>query len=172
VDNLYEMFAPPLHYNHVRGIKSRIYTYDTWFNTVLQKAEKSKIPLAEQMDNEAWYLYRMNNLNDYLLYHGPEHYRLNILTSSQWSASIRKKAEEKGIAFEDMVNGDANYMFEHEFPDLYQKHALFKSIKAGIRDDTVLLSALREKAALFYMTDEEIILSEAEAMIRDSLHTD
>jgi len=161
VDNIYELytpnFEPDYHYKFENDVRMNLGKFDE----LAQQAIKSELSLEEIIYNEADYMFATENLPKYVEHVGPEYYKKTILSDTIWMKEIERKAKTNEISTEEMLEIDANYMFKNQFPEVYNRYYGIQQNKEVIRNDSSWMESIRQKAAHYYLTIDEMIHQDA-----------
>lgn len=162
VDNLYKIYGITSKYDKLYDFMAGIWNYTEWFDLIIEKSEKRKIPLSEMLELEARYVYQMTDPDAYMTLHGQEHFEWAIRNDREWFKQVQTKAEEKAIALDDMIRLDADYVFKTSHPEAYERHQRIAQNKQLILQDSLLLEKVRQEAAYYCLTLDEMLQIEAE----------
>ncbi|MEZ5146596.1 MAG: hypothetical protein R2759_05790 [Bacteroidales bacterium] len=165
VNKLYDIYGIKSKYDKVYDIMNGITAYSVWFDNMVRQAEDNAIPLSEVLTLNARYIYETDNLEDYLILRGQEHFEEKIRHDSNWMLSVRKKAIENNISEKEMIQREATYMFQSDHPDSFEKHQKLRQFKAEIKDDPIRYKELQIKASYYFLTVDEMLQIEAEKML-------
>jgi len=161
VDNIYELytpnFEPDYHYRFENNVRMNLGTFDE----LAQQAIESELSLEEIIYNEADYIFSTENLSKYVEYAGPEYYIKTILSDTNWMQEVESKAKAKEITTDQMLELDANHMFNNQFPEVYKKYYGILKNKEVIRNDSIWMDSIRQKAAHYYLTIDEMVHQDA-----------
>jgi hypothetical protein len=164
VDNLFKIYGITSKYDKLYDIKASIWIYSTWFDMVVDKAAKNRITLEEMLELEAGYVYQMNDPEAYMTLKGQEHFERSIRHDPNWLNHVRSKAEERGLALDEMISLEADYVFKTNHPEAYETYHQILLNKQMILQDSLLLEKVTKEAAHYYLTLDEMLQIEAERM--------
>lgn len=162
VDDLMALYGPQYSQDLITRNKTRILKLDPWFEEVMAKAGEKGISLGEMLDMTAHHMLEQKDPEHYYGLFGPEHFIRNIRMNEAWMEKLRISAEEQGISIEQRIRQEAEYILQANYPRAMEKYRLLEEIKAGIRADSSWHAHILEKAAHWYMTEEEMIQADAE----------
>jgi hypothetical protein len=162
VDDLINIYGIQYSRNRLTAYKTRIANLGSWFMQVAEKAENKGISIGEMLERDARYLLLQEDPEEYYSIFGPEPVIERIRSDDSWYAGIREKAADKGISVEEQLMEEAIYILETEYPGALRKYRRVNEVMAAIRADSSWHSYVIEKAARYYMTEEEMVRAEAE----------
>lgn len=165
VDNLYKIYGIRSKYDKVYDYKGEIWIYTEWFNQVVEKAKQRNITVAEMLDLEAKYVYMTREVENYLICMGPAHYARLMRSDCNWLSQIQKKADEKQIGLDEMINIEAEYMLKTEHPDAFKTWMQIEQNKIQIKNDSLHFAKVKQAASYYYKTVDEMLQIEAEKML-------
>lgn len=167
IDMVYAIYAPGWLRDEVYININRILSNEQWFTDLIKKAEQQGQPLSVVLEREARYLYFKEKPANYFLEFGIEHYMNVILDDSTWYDYIVDKAEQNDIPVEEQLRGDAEFVFWHDHPALFN---IFKGIASIIREfesDEKSMEILAKEAAHYGSPYESYIRSKAFHLYRE-----
>lgn len=95
----------------IKEYEMKIKKDPAWMEQIKQKAIQNQVPVEEQLNKDAWFLYESeygsNEVKEAL-----EGIRHRIKASLEWLKQIKTKAKEKNISIEEMLELDAKYVYD------------------------------------------------------------
>jgi len=162
INDLYKLYGCITDYDMIHDRRIDITRDNQWFADVIHKARLNGISLEEMITRDALYMMRTFDLPSYLALEGPAYYEELIRNDQNWLRDIRTKADERGLSLDEMIHEDARYMLEKEYPEIARRYYYIENAMAEIRADSVEMAIVREKAAGYYLKEEEMIRYMAE----------
>ncbi len=156
-DQLYGLYTPDHLQDPVYDYINKIMKHGPWYADVIEKARINGISLEEALVLDAKYVYHLDDTASFMIRYGPWYYSRMISNDPAWMRSIREKAVSQGITEQQMLEKDALYLFQKNFPDYYDINRGIDKMQAGLRTDLTRLDSIR-KVAGFYRFDEEELL--------------
>ncbi len=161
IDRAFEAFTPELEpdrlYNYENGVRLNI----GFFDSLAYEANARHQSLEDLVRKEADYQFMTSETDNYLEIHGPEYFERIIRQDTGWMNAVKRKAELKNIPVDSMVYSDADYMFHKDKPDIRDKFMAVKQYEHMIRSDSMAMAEVRQKAASYYLTTDEMVRQEA-----------
>ncbi len=161
IDQLFEMFAPQLYKDEVYDMENNVRSLQEWMAQIRTKAATAGVSIQEAIRRDALYMMELQSKENLAFQIGPEFYIRMIKSSGEWMDMIRKKALVKKVTIEKMIELDARYMFEQEFPETWKKYQYFEALKNDIRKHPGNMKAIRNNP--WYLSEEEMLRQEARA---------
>ncbi|MCF8367392.1 MAG: hypothetical protein K9G76_00020 [Bacteroidales bacterium] len=165
IDKLYALYGENSVYDKTYNYKANIWIYTEWIDKVIAKAENQGIPFEIILEKEANYVYHENEPENYMTFRGQKHYEEAIRADQNWLNLVRAKAEEKGLSLDETVSMEADYMFKTNFPDAYNRFQQINHYKEQLKNDSLLIEKIKDKAEGLYLTLDEMLQIEAEKML-------
>ena len=165
IDDAYVLYAPYSEFENILKIRNGICSYNVWFNSIIEKANRRNISVGEMLDLEAEYAYSQENLDKLLTFKGQEYFEKEIKRNKILLKSVKAKAEGKNISLEKMIPVYADYLFKTEHPEIYEKYKVFEKQKQLILNDSLLTEEIKISAQKYYLTFDEMLQIEAEKII-------
>lgn len=162
VDDLMGFYGLPQSRNELTRIKTGILNNLGWFASLIEEAEEKGISLAEIIDRHAHYLFMTSDPETYYGTYGPEPIINSILINEEWYGNIKKSAAEKGISVEERMMSEARWTLGNKHPDALAKYDRVQQIMINIRSDEKWYRYVTAKAGRYFMTEEEMVRTEAE----------
>lgn len=139
-----------------------ILSTDGWFAELIEDAGRDDKLLSELLMYHADYQVYQTDRDAYLNYHGVHSIEKNIRADENWFAKVEKKANDKGISVDEAVEADARWVFENNYPDLFEKWTFRENVKNTILNDPQWLLKTEDKARKRYLSLDEMMDLEAE----------
>ena len=165
VDNLYKLYGLSSKYEKVYDYKANICIYSQWFNDIIAKAKHNHISISEMLDREARYLFLKTEPDTYMVMHGYAYYTRLIRSDAKWLALVQYKADKEHVSLDERPDTVEKYMFGKENPEAYKAWQQIELNKEQIRNDSLHLERVKQKAAYYYLSLEEMLQIEAERMM-------
>ncbi|MEN8225298.1 MAG: hypothetical protein ABFS05_08055 [Bacteroidota bacterium] len=162
IDDLWEHYGVKSTFDEIDRKKTRIINLDGWFKRILSDASKTGHTIDEELTNEAIYLLQKEHPEMYYSLFGPQAKVAMIRNSPEWFAQIKKSAEEKKISVEEALYNNARYVMWKNHPEALKKYDRILQIEKNIRSDSAWHAHILEKAARYFMTEEEMLRADAE----------
>jgi len=142
IDGLYALYTPDWLKDPVYDNINAIMRNDEWYDGIIEKAQNKGIYLEEALQEEGRYMIYNNNRAEFMIRYGPEHFKRIISQDSGWMDHIREKAAGQGLTEDEMLLKDALYVFQQEYPALYEMNRGIAEVKERISlRDSILLKA-------------------------------
>ncbi|MBW6460852.1 MAG: hypothetical protein K0B08_09780 [Bacteroidales bacterium] len=142
IDRLYALYTPDWLKDPVYDNINAIMRNDELFDGIIEKAQHKGISLEAALQMEGRYMIYNNNRTEFMIRFGPEHFKRIISQDPGWMKHIREKAAGQGVAVEETLLKDALYIFEQEYPVLYEMNRDIEELKERISaGDSILLEA-------------------------------
>jgi hypothetical protein len=164
VDDLIKIYGPTSCLDELTFIKTKILVNQQWFNDVIDRADRSGITIEERLDLEADYVLWNDKPEMHVSIYGPGSVIGSIESDESWMAQIRERAKEEGQDLDERLIMEARYMLDQDHPEALEKYDAITEYSLAIRSDTAWYRKVMEKAARFYLTEEEMIRVEAERL--------
>lgn len=161
IDQLFELFAPQLYKDEVYEMENNVRSLQDWMAQIRVKASAAGVSIEEAIHRDALYMMELKSKENLAFQIGPDYYVRMIQASPEWTDAVRKKALDKKIPFEQMMDLDARYMFEQEFPETWKKYQYFEALKFDISRKPDNMRAIRNNP--WYLSEEEMLRQEARA---------
>ena len=156
IENVYNLYGPTSKYDKIHDYKCKIWNYNVWFTNIIEDAKKRNISLEKMIGLAAEYTYSQDNLENLLMYKGPEYYTGMITNDYNRYNKLQAEAKETNIPIEDLVKQEAIKSFE-KHPEVLTKYNELQSAKQKIRNDSMLFLEVQKFAAKYYLTIEESV---------------
>ena len=168
VDNLYNLYAPRSKYDKSYDYMTMITTYSEWFDNIVNQSIIKNQPLADVLLDNAYYVYHQSELDSYMCFRGLEFYEERIRSDQNWLNKVQVKANENNISLDEMITKDALYVFQTQHPDSFETYLSISNFKKEIRNNPDHLNQVKEKAANYFLTLDEMLQIEAERLLEES----
>lgn len=162
VDQLYAMFTPKYSGDFIEKQEDAIRTYAYWFDDLVKDAQTLNLPLHTVLRQAADFQALQKNRELYLTWKGLQKYVRTISSDEAWSQSVKDKATQKNISYEEQLRNDALWTFQNEYPDIYAKYMVIHEYMDYIKADSAWLQKVAEKANYYRMPLERMIAIDAE----------
>ncbi len=173
VDQLYQIYSPKYTGGLVEEKEEEIRNYSTWFDELVKKANTSKEKTLEEIiHDEAIFLAIDADLPRYLRWHGLDYYKNVIQSESAWDKSIKQKAQENKITYQEQLDKDARWLFDNNYPAIYQEFEAIQKQGQSILSDSTWLTNIQQKADYYRMPLENMIDIDAEYIATQKTETD
>ena len=116
IDEVYQSFHPEYQESHVYDLENRIRNQREWFRFMVSKARRQGVSLERMIRMDAEYSF----FNDYNSIEGKnkkdsiDYLAITIKNDPGWLKKIGEKARERGISVEEMIDQDAQYIYEQQ----------------------------------------------------------
>jgi hypothetical protein len=162
VDQLYAMFTPTYSGDFIEKQEDAIRTDAVWFDDLVKDAKTSNLPLHTVLRQAADFQALQENRELYLTWNGLEYYERTISGDEAWSRSVKDKATQNNISYEEQLRDDALWTFQNEHPAIYAKYLAIHEFMGQIKSDSAWLQKVAEKANFYRMPLERMIAIDAE----------
>jgi len=166
IEDVYKLYGPSSKYDKMHDFKSKIWNYNVWFTGVIEDAKKRNLNLEEMLELAAEYVYSQENIEDFLMYKGPNFFAENIKRDPSRLNAIEIKAKENNIELDTLIIQEANNLFQSKYPKTYKDYYVLKSLKSEILNDSLLLADVQQFAKKHHLTLDESIQISAEVMFK------
>jgi hypothetical protein len=156
IDELYRLYTPEWLVDPVYENFSKIMSHDPWYNEMIDKAHTLGTSLEEELTKEAKYIIYENDTAYYMIRYGDIYYEDMISSIPDWMSAIREKARSRGITEEEMLELDAHYTFQREYPDYYEINQGISKALEEIRENPELMDSISKKANFYHFDKEEM----------------
>jgi len=162
IDKLFTHYYPNLKWSNIDSEISKIQNDDPWFYKIMDKAEKSNIPLSIQKDLDAEYVRDKKATNQYRTI---KSYIDEIKASPKWLKIIKNKAKQNRILEKDQIIKDAIYMAKHQTPQT--NHKELEQIISDIKSDSKWYNKICKKATQNNISIEQQLKIDAEWVLNN-----
>ncbi|OQX72117.1 MAG: hypothetical protein B6D61_15135 [Bacteroidetes bacterium 4484_249] len=135
-----------------------------YYNFIVGKAKKQNKPVEEVLENDATWLYERNNkkINESKV-KKINSYKRYILTDTAYLNSVSKKAIERNISKEEMIQREAEWLYFQYLKEKTEKSRFewIEYLKYSIRHDTNSYNLVKEKARKRNIPVKEMIQKDA-----------
>ncbi|MCD4732198.1 MAG: hypothetical protein K8R74_16450, partial [Bacteroidales bacterium] len=166
IEDVYKLYGPKSVYNKTHDYKCKIWNYNVWFTNIIEDAKKRSLSLEEMLELAAEYVYSQENIEDFLMYKGPNFYAGNIYRNPSWFDNMEIKAMEYNIAVDTLIQREASNIFQTKYPEIFKSYNELKNLKFKIANDSLLLSDTKRFAKKYHLTLGESIQIKAEKMFQ------
>jgi len=166
VDDLYAIYGFQNSRDILTRNKTDILNLESWFNEILERADEKGISLSEMLDFEAKYILFEKDPETFYSIYGPAPTMQGIKDTPEWYAQVQEKARKNNMNLEDRLYEEARYVLNISYPDALRKYLGVERIKETILSDSTRIVQLKEKAAQYYMNEEEMLQVEAERIFQ------
>jgi hypothetical protein len=143
-----------------------------WFTGVIEDAKERNLSLEEMLELVAEYVYSQDNLEDFLMYKGPNFFAENINRDPSRLKTMETKAGEYNIVVDTIIQREANNIFQSKHPEILKNYNELENFKFKIVNDSLLLSDAQQYTKKYYLTLKESIQIKAEKMYQQSASND
>lgn len=98
---------------YLQNIIEEVHSTPTWMADISKKAKMNGVSVDEQIKMDALYIYNSDYGRPEII-ELTEDNKVRILNTPLWIEQIKKKAKEKNISFEEMLELDAKYIYATE----------------------------------------------------------
>lgn len=168
IDQLYALYTPDWLVDPVYDKINDIMQVEPWYESIINKAAKKHITLEKALADEGKYLYRQSDTAGFMIFYGHEYFRDLIANDPEWMAYIRKKAQDRGITAEEMLDADAGYTFHKDFPGLSELNAALNEAEARIKADNVKMKHVTSEASFYNFDPDQFIRLKAWQEVREA----
>ncbi|MBE9485153.1 MAG: hypothetical protein IMY74_09920 [Bacteroidetes bacterium] len=162
VDDLIDIYGIQSSWNELTHYQTSITNLDSWFADVIAKAREHDITLGEMMEMDARYMLWKNNPEKFYGMFGPAPIVNDIKNNPQWFADVKRRAAENNAGLEDWLMEEATFLLTSKYPEALIKYNSIRQISENIRSDSAWHAHVLEKAAAYFMTEEEMVRADAE----------
>jgi hypothetical protein len=162
VDDLWDIYGLRSSWDELTYHKTSIAMLDTWFDEAIIEAQQKGITLGEMLERQARHLIWTSDPEKFYAMFGPEAVIKNILHNAQWYADVKRRAANNNTTVEARLMEEAAYMLNKQYPVAFNKYKRIQQISRTIRSDSVWHTNILEKAARYFMTEEEMVRANAE----------
>ena len=162
VDQLYAMFTPSYSGDFIEKQEDAIRTDAAWFDDLVKDAQILNLPLHIVLRQAADFQAFQENRELYLTWKGVAYYKHTIGNDEAWSLSVRNKATQNNLSYEEQLHDDALWTFQNEHPAIYAKYLAIHENMEKIKADSTWLQKVTEKAIYYRMPPERMIAIDAE----------
>jgi hypothetical protein len=162
VDDLFAIYGVEYSRNRLTRYKTAIANLDSWFADVIEKAKTRGISLGEMLELDARYMLWQEDPEQYHSLLGPGAVVNNIRENPEWLNTVREKAGEEGISPDSALMAEAMFIMQKDHPEALKKYLRIEEIKTAITADSSWHAYILEKAAYYFMTEEEMLQADAE----------
>ena len=167
IEDVYKLYGPASKYDKMHDYKSKIWNYNVWFTGVIEDAKERNLSLEEMLELVAEYVYSQENIEDFLMYKGPNFFVENIKRDPSRLNSIEILAKENNIALDSIIIQKANNLFQSKYPEIFKNYYILENLKSEILNDRLLLSDAQQFAKKHYLTLDESIQINAEILYKN-----
>jgi len=121
-DDLYRIYKPGYRKDYLYNYANNIRRDRHWFGLTLAESKKRQMSLEEMINATAEYLFFTEfkeniekTRENYITW-----YKILIRSDSAWYEQVLRKAYEKGLTAEEMLERDANWMYEHDILGMHR----------------------------------------------------
>ncbi len=162
VDQLYAMFTPSYSGDFIEKQEDAIRTDAAWFDDLVKDAKTLNLPLHTVLRQAADFQALKENQELYLTWNGLQYYERTISGDGAWSQSVKDKATQNNLSYEEQLRDDALWTFQNEHPAIYAKYKTIHEFMDQIKTDSEWLQKVTEKANFYRMPLERMIAIDAE----------
>jgi hypothetical protein len=98
---------------YLQVLKEKIHNTPQWMSDIGKKAKEKNISVEEMVNLDAQYIYETDYCQPDVIA-ATEEIKIRIHNTPAWTEDVRKKAKEKNITFEEMLELDAKFIYEQE----------------------------------------------------------
>lgn len=162
VDDLWNIYGATSSIDKITHYKTSMVNLDTWFADIIRKANIRGISLEDMMEMDARYMMWQQDPEAYYTLFGPAAMYAEIRNNEQWYESARKNALRKDISIEEQLYEEAAYVLNQKHPGVLEKYKRLIEIKENIVADSSWHAYIIDRAAYYFMTEEEMLQAMAE----------
>lgn len=166
VDDLFSIYGKPSTLDRIGRYISSIVNLDSWFSDLIRKADNKGISLGEMMELDANYMLKQGDPDAFYRLHGPSPVTKQIRENKKWYESVRKNAVRKNISINEQIMEEAVYLLRNERPDALDAYNKLTAIKDSLLADSAACDKLKNDAAFYYLTEEEMLQATAEEILK------
>lgn len=157
IDNLYALYTPEWLTDPVYKNINNIMQVETWYEGMIEKAAENGISLEKSLIEEGKFMFHQDDTLAYMLNYGPGHFRQIIENEPEWMEHVRTKAAEKHISTKEMLEADALYIFNQNYPGLYKLNRGMTAMEERIHSDPAMQDSIMLQADSFHINIELFI---------------
>lgn len=165
IEDVYNLYGPSSKYDKMHHYKSKIWNYNVWFTGIIKDAKERNLSVEEMLELAAEYVYKQDNVEEFLMCKGPSFYAENIKRDPTRYKAIEIKAAENNLELDSALLQEANNLFQSKYPEIYKSYMDLENMKYRIFNDSVLLSEAEKYAEKYCLTLKESIQINAELML-------
>ena len=162
VDDLYSIYGLNNDMSEITHLTTGILNDNLWISDIIKNARNRGISLGEMLDLEAKYLLWKTNPEKYYSLLGTAPIVNEIKSNAVWYAEVKKRAEENNNNPDERLMKEARYVLNTRYPASLHKYERIQELMNNIRSDSTWHANTLEKAARYFMTEEEMARVEAE----------
>jgi hypothetical protein len=164
LNKAYNLYAPKSKYDQLYTLIDNICNDSKWFDIVIEKAKLKNMSLGDKLNEDANYVFMVNDKENFMIYKGSDYYMEKIKSTPKWLESVKEKAKKKDITVDEMIQLEADYTFNKKYPALFEKHKAIRDKKELILSDSTLNAKTDSIAKSYFMTFDEMLQIEAEKL--------
>lgn len=168
IEDVYKLYGPSSQFDKMHDYKSKIWNYNVWFTGIIEDARKRDLRLEEMLELAAEYVYKQENVEDFLMYKGTGFYAESIKSDPSRFKAFEIKATENNLDLDSMIIHEANNIFQSKYPEIYKRYLELEKMKFRILHDSLLLLNAEKYAEKFHLTLEESIQVNSEFMLQNA----
>lgn len=169
IEDVYKLYGPTSAYDKIHDYKSNICNYNVWFTNIINDAKERNISVDSMLTLTAEYVYGQEDMENFLMLKGADYYKGIIMSDPIWFSAVETKSKEQNQSVDEILKKEANYNFQANYPDIYDKYKQLDSIKLEILNDSILFSDAQKFANEYYLTLQESVQIKAEIILQDSI---
>lgn len=165
-DWLFELYGIQSEYDKSFSYLSNILYNEEWFRSCIRDAKFKGITLEEQLLAVSRYLYMNEEPHHYQVMHLLSDIERTIREDVTWMRDIERKAKEKNISTDKMVELDATYMLNINHPEIDSVYRSLQEQKKLLLNDPVKKADIEEKAKYYRISFDEMLQIKAEQTLK------
>ncbi len=167
IDQLYYMYTPDYIQDPVYNYMNDIVLDAGWFSKVIKEAVVKEMRLGNTLLLNATNHYYNLDKNDFMIRYGLKSY-INYVTSNQKLIDkLTAKSDVENRSYEDLVIDEAKYLFEHQYPSLYDTYNRISDKQHLIKSNSEMLDSIRSLAKKYNCKLNEMIFYQAKKMVEE-----
>ena len=110
----------------------------------------------------------MDDTAGFMIHFGPDYYMRMIRNDQAWMASIREKAQKENVPDEEMLEKDALFIFQQNYPDYFEINRGITAYADQITADPAQLDSIRREALNYRFDETEMLWISASRDYREA----
>ncbi len=160
-DALFEAYTPDLEPDLQYTYENNIRQNPVFFDNLVARAYRQSEKLEAVIHQEADFLFKKNDLTEYLKRNGPDYYRSVIASDTAWMRTIQQQAVDSSLTVEEVLDRHAEFMFWKQYPELHSQWKSIQNMKQAIESNASLFASVMDQYSGYYLPGEEAIYQEA-----------
>jgi len=167
IDQLYYLYTPDYIQDPVYDYMNDIVLDAGWFNKVIKEAAVKKVSLGSALLLNATNHYYNIEKSDFMIRYGLKSY-INYVTSNQKLIDkITAKSDVENRLYEEIVIDEAKYLFEHQYPLLYNTYNRILDKQHLIKSNSEMLDSIKSLAKKYNCKLDDMIFYQAKQMVEE-----